>query len=127
MKKALTSLQLRILDILWDRGEVTVNDVLDSMKYDKDLARTTISTILTRMEKQGLVGHRKREVAHIYYSLVTRDEVRRSMVTDLVEALFKGRRSELVSHLLSETEQDAEVIRQIMDLLHQHESGKEET
>ncbi len=126
MRRALTSLQLRILDILWDRGEATVNDVLDSMEYDKNLARTTISTILTRMEKQGLVGHRKQEVSHIYYPLVTRNEIQRSMVTDLVETLFKGRRSELVSHLLSESDQDADALRKIMNLLREREDGKEE-
>ncbi len=125
MRKPLTGLQLAVMNILWDRGRATVVEVLEELRYDKELARTTVATILGRLEKQGLVGHEKHEVAHIYFPRAGREEIRRSMVSDLVDSLFQGDPHELLSHLLQETDQDPEAIRQVMEMLREHEQGEE--
>lgn len=125
MIRGLTPLQLQIMDILWERGEATVSDVVDVLRYERDLARTTIATILVRLERQGLVAHRKAEVSNVYHPTVSRDAVRRTMVSDLVDTLFRGNRRALVSHLLEESEQDPETIRQVMELIESHRRRKQ--
>ncbi|MEO7965492.1 MAG: BlaI/MecI/CopY family transcriptional regulator, partial [Gemmatimonadaceae bacterium] len=54
----LTDLQLAIVRLLWDRGECTVVDVQDGLLPERPLAQTTVATLLSRLEKRGVVSHR---------------------------------------------------------------------
>jgi len=97
----LSDLQLAIMHVLWRQGEATVAEVHASLQPDRGLAPTTIATVLSRLEKRGLVAHRSLGRQFIYRSLVSEQEVRRTMVSELTELLFAGDAAELVSHLLS--------------------------
>ena len=82
------------------------------------LALTTVATLLSRLEKKGVLDHRRRGRAHVFRPTVTRSEVRRSMVRELAENLFEGKPSQLVSHLLLSTSLDpdeARYMRQALD------------
>ena len=61
----LTDLQLDVVRVLWRRGEASVADVRDDL-VERDLATTTVGTILTRLEKQGVVARRKRGRHYLY-------------------------------------------------------------
>ena len=65
---------------------------------------TTVATLLTRLEKRGVVGQRRDGRQLFYRPLVDEAEVRRSMVADLLGALFGGNAQELVAHLVKESE-----------------------
>jgi predicted transcriptional regulator len=99
---SLTDLQLAIVRILWERGASTVVDVQEALAPDRQLAQTTVATILTRLEKRGVVRHEPRGRLFVYRALVTEPQVRRSMVTDLTHLLFDGSPAALISHLLAE-------------------------
>ena len=97
----LTDLQVAIMRVLWDRREATVSDIHEALLPDRGLAPTTVATLLSRLEKRGIVKHRSASRQYVYYPTVSEGEVRRSMVSDLAERLFDGDVAELVSHLLS--------------------------
>jgi len=97
---SLTDLQLAIMRILWDRAEATVVEVQTRLRPERDLAQTTIATLLSRLEKRGVVEHRLDGRQFVYRPLVTEQEVRRSMVSELTTLLFDGRPEALMSHLL---------------------------
>lgn len=97
----LGDLQLRIMKILWLRGEASVTDVLTELAGANDLAYTTVATMLRKMEAKGLVAHRIEGRAFIYRPRVNEDEVTRSMADHFVDRLFEGSLTEVVSHLLS--------------------------
>ncbi len=98
--KTLTELQLAILGILWDRGEATTVEVHERLAGDRALALTTVATLLTRLEKKGVLRHRKEGRQHVYQPTVTRDDVRSSKLRELTETLFNGDAAALVSHLV---------------------------
>jgi predicted transcriptional regulator len=100
----LTDLQLAIVRLLWDQGECTVLDVQEGLMPDRSLAQTTVATLLTRLEKRGVVSHRTVGRQFVYRAEVTEPVVRYSMVGELTNSLFKGRATELISHLLVERE-----------------------
>ena len=100
----LSELQLSMMRVLWRLGEATVARVRAELEAERPLAITTIATILTRLERRGLVTHGTRGRQYVYRSLVSEDEVRRSMVDDFTERVFQGDLPALVSHLLSEKE-----------------------
>src|SRR2546427_9132872 len=98
----LTELQLAIMRVVWKHGEATVAEVHAEAAPERELALTTIATLLTRLEKAGLVSRRQIGRHYRYHALVSEEAVRRSMVSGLADRLFQGDVTALVSHLLSE-------------------------
>lgn len=112
----LGDLQLAIMRALWARGEATVADVREALT-ERALAPTTIATMLSKMEKKGVVDHRTEGRKFVYRPLVTEAQVRRSMVANLAEQLFHGDMNALVSHLLSEHDVDADEASALAEVL----------
>ena len=66
----LGDLQLKIMKVLWQREEVTVGDVFAEVCRERDLAYTTIATMLRKMEARGLLAHRVEGRTFIYRAAV---------------------------------------------------------
>src|SRR5882762_5591829 len=100
-KPQLASLQLAIMRILWQKESATVAEVREALLAEgRDLAYTTVATMLVKMERKGQVGHRAGAKAFVYYPALRQENVSRSMVTDLADRLFGGDVPLMVSHLL---------------------------
>ena len=121
----LTDLQVAIMRVLWDRGQATVAEIHEALLPERGLAPTTVATLLSRLEKRGIVKHRSASRQYVYYPAVSESEVRRSMVSDLAERLFDGDVAELVSHLLSEREMSAGDLEKVKELIASHEARLE--
>jgi predicted transcriptional regulator len=113
----LTDLQLAIVRLLWANSECTVVDVQEGLMPDRPLAQTTVATLLTRLEKRGLVSHRVSGRQFIYKAEVTEPEVRRSMVGELTDSLFAGRPAALISHLIAERKLGAAELGEVKRLI----------
>lgn len=122
----LTELQLAIMRAIWVRGEASVSEVHQGALPERGLALTTIATVLSRLEKAGLVARRQAGRHYLYHALVSEEDVRRSMITGLADRLFAGDMTALVSHLLSEgdiAEGDLERVRRMLDQKQRHKEG----
>lgn len=100
----LTSLQLAVLHVLWEAGECSVTQVAAGLQPERDLAPTTVATLLSRLEKRGIIGRRKEGRGFAYRALVQRSQTQTTMVEGLARDLFEGDMSNLVHHLLSNGE-----------------------
>ena len=109
----LGDLQLAIMRVVWERGEVTVSEVHEALLDERGLAPTTIATMLVKMERKGIVAHRTEGRRYVYRPTVSADEVTQSMVGQLTQRLFGGDTTALVSYLLSEREIDREELTQL--------------
>lgn len=116
----LSDVQFAIMRALWDKGRVTTAEVHTAVGKPRDLAYTTISTLLTRLEKRELVASTKDQGERVFEALVTENEVARSMVSSLVDTLFRGDPSALVSHLVTEKEIDKSDLETMRKLLAQN-------
>lgn len=121
----LGDLQLAIMRVLWSRSEATVAEVHEALEPERGLALTTIATMLTKLEKKGVVDHRAEGRKFIYRPLVSEGQVRRSMVADLTSQLFRGDVTALVNHLLAEHEIDRGELSQLRELISDHERKEE--
>ncbi len=121
----LTELQIALLRVLWDRGEATVAEICDALRPERSLAPTTVATLLSRLERRGVVSHRSASRQFIYAAAVSEDEVRHSMVSELTEQLFDGDVAELVSHLLSARDISSGDIEKVKEMIAHHESRLE--
>lgn len=104
----LGDLQLAILHLLWERPARSVAEVCQQLAPERVVAVTTVATVLSRLERQGIVERVREDGVYVYSPVVTERQVRRSMVAELVEHVFKGDAGALVHHLLREEEVDRE-------------------
>lgn len=114
---ALSDLQLELMQVLWQRGEACTAEVADALAASRGLAHTTIATLLTRLEKRGIVATRREGRQLVYRALLREGEVKRSMVASLVGSLFGGDAKALLAHLLREEEiatDDLDRVRQLL-------------
>jgi len=121
-KPQLASLQLAIMRILWKKEAATVADVRDELASEgRDLAYTTVATMLAKMERKGQVGHRAGAKAFVYHPLLRQENVSRSMVTDLADRLFGGDVPLMVSHLLDGCELSSDELVRLKALIRKKE------
>jgi BlaI family penicillinase repressor len=116
-KVSLSDLQLNIMRVLWKNPNSSTAQVVNALRDTRPLAHTTVATVLTRLEKRGLLSTKKDGRQILYAPLLTESQVQRSMVSDLLTSLFKGNAQALLSHLLKEDEikvEDLDKIRQLI-------------
>jgi len=101
---SLSELQIALVRVLWRRGESSTADVAAELADERGIKHTTVATLLTRLEKRGVVAQRREGRQLFYRALVGEAQVRRSMVADLIGALFDGDARALVAHLVQESE-----------------------
>ena len=118
----LSDLQLGVMRVLWDLDEATVADVHAALQADRGLAPTTVSTLLARLEKRGVVAHRTEGRQFVYRAAISEGDVRRSMVGQLAEQLFDGDLAELVSHLLTGSQIGPGDLARVKALIEAHQS-----
>ncbi len=114
---ALSDPQLALMRVLWASGEISVADAAAALAPERKLAHTTVATMLSRLEKRGLVVARRDGRELRYRACVAEHEVRRSMVSGLLSALFGGDAKALVAHLIREDEiapRDLERVRELI-------------
>jgi len=113
----LTEAELRIMNVLWDRGSATVHEVLQALPESPPLAYNSILTIIRILEKKGYVRHQKDKRAHIYLPKVDRKDATRFEVRHLVSRFFGNSHELLALNVLEETSIDAEELGRLRQLL----------
>jgi BlaI family transcriptional regulator, penicillinase repressor len=119
--QALTELQLALLRVLWSRGEATVAEVQESLLPERNLAATTVATLLSRLAKRDVVAFRTVGRQYIYRALVTEEQVRQIMADGIAE-MFEGDVATLVSHLLNAREVNPADLERVKRLIEAKEA-----
>jgi len=125
----LSDLQLDVMNVLWSRDSASVGDVHEALAADRDLAYTTVATLLKRLEDRGAVQRSSEGSgrAIVYEPAIESDAVRRSMVANLVDQVFRGDPAALVSHLLGDDRVGPDELRRIRALLDDQAEGGDES
>ena len=96
----MTPLELEIMQVLWETGPATVQTVQRQLK--RELAYTTVQTMLTVLHRKGRVKRTLKDKAHIYRAAVSCQKVTAHAVRELLDRLFGGSAEGLVMNLLQE-------------------------
>ena len=96
----LSEAQLEIMNVVWDRGEVSVGEVWAVLSEQRSVARNTVQTVMTRLGEKGWLKHRKQGRAFLFRASVARDSTLRVLVDRLVETAFSGSAEGLVLAML---------------------------
>ena len=102
----LTEAEIRLMDVVWDKGSATVSEVADALPKDLGLAYNTVLTTLRILEDKGYLRHTKRDDARafVYQAVVGRKEAGRNAVRYLVSRFFRNSPELLVLNLLEDEE-----------------------
>ena len=94
----LTRLELEIMHVLWETGAANVQTVQQQLK--RELAYTTVQTMLNILYRKGKVKRTLKDRAYFYKPVVSRDQVVSHTVSDMVDRLFGGSAESLVMSLV---------------------------
>lgn len=121
----LTEAELRVMEVLWDRGASTVAEVVRRLAPEVPLAYTTVLTTLRILEEKGHITHTKKGRAHVYHPLVDQGEARRSVLRYMMDRFFDNSPQLLMVKLMEEEDLDLEEIRRLKETLAQPGGGEE--
>ena len=115
----LTEAELRLMDVIWEKGQATVGEVAEALPPNLGLAYNTVLTTLRILEEKGYLRHTKSKEgrAFVYQAVVGRDEASRSAVRYLVSRFFRNSPELLVLNLLEDEELSAKELRRIRALI----------
>jgi predicted transcriptional regulator len=122
--ETLTEAELRIMLVLWQQGQGSVQQILDGLQAQPALAYNTVLTTIRILEKKGYVGHDKDGRAHIFRALVERDEASRSEIRHLVSRFFRNSHEDLVLNILEDRGVDPRELERLRKMLEAN-SGSE--
>ncbi len=114
----LGSVELQVLKVLWEVGPAPVRGVLDAItQRGRQIAYTTVQTMLTRLEQKGFVRADKSGTAFVYRALISREQITRSRLRQLVNQLYDGAAGPLVLQLVRTQRLRAEELEQLQKLI----------
>ncbi len=113
----LTEAELRLMNVLWEKGSATVQQVLDALPQDPPLAYNSVLTTMRILERKGYAKHVMDGRAHVYAPVVGREEASRFEVKHLLNRFFKNSHELLVLNLIEDETIDKAELKRLRDLL----------
>ena len=113
----LTKAELRLMKILWRRGESAVTDLVEAMPEGEALAYNSVLTTIRILEQKGYVEHRQEGRAFVYSARVAEHDASRSEVRHLMSRFFGNSRERLLLSLLGDEEISAEELQRLKDAI----------
>ena len=105
------------MSILWRIGEGTVHAVIAELPFERELAYTSVSTMLRILEQKRFVRSRKAGRGHVYIPAVAKAEYERTAIRQVVGRVFDGAAVSLVRRLVEEdslTQEELDAMREII-------------
>ena len=115
----LSKLELKIMDALWNGGDLSVREIQEAFPEDQRPAYTTVQTMVYRLEVKGVVTRVKKiGNAHVFAAAVTRSAAQRRLIDELLD-LFGGRSQPLMAHLIESGSLTLDDVKEAEDALRQ--------
>jgi len=113
----LTEAELRLMEVLWQNGPATVQEILQGLPGTAPLAYNSVLTTIRILEQKGYVKHVKDGRAHVYTPLIQREEATRSEIRRLVNRFFGSSHELLVLNILEDQTVDAKELKRLRKML----------
>ena len=117
--RKLSPANLEIMKVVWDKVDVTINDVSDAInaKRKNKIRRTTVQVQMSRLEDYGWLKHTEKGRTYVYSAVVEKHKTRREILEDIKNRVFGGSRAELVKCLIEDSDVSSEEIKELRALL----------
>jgi predicted transcriptional regulator len=118
IEKPLTEVELQLMNVIWTLKECTVKEVQTEISKDRELAYTSVATMMKILEGKGILKSVKSDKAHVYTSLISKENYEKQSLEHLADNLFQGDSSMMVMRLLDNSNlshKDLEAIREVLN------------
>ena len=120
LAEVLGPLEAEVMEVTWDRGEVTVRDVHETLNESRPVAYTTVMTTMGRLADKGLLRRVEDQRAHRFIPLLSREQYADSTVKSVVDWLVTQFRDPAVAYFLDRVEEeDEQVVEALKDAIEQ--------
>ena len=119
--KPLTPTELEMMNVIWRMGPCTVNQIVEALREQRELAYTSVSTIVRILEQKGFVSSTREGRGHVYAPLVSKQDYQAQTINRVVSNVFDGAPSLLVQRLLDSENLGADELEKIRTLLRERE------
>src|SRR5271169_2923286 len=113
----LTEAELRLMKLLWQRGESAVGELVAAMPDGTALAYNSVLTTIRILEQKGYVQHRQEGRAFLYIPCVAEQEASRSEIRHMMHRFFGNSREKLLLSLLGDDEVTAEELQRLKEAI----------
>lgn len=120
-----TELELEILKVLWRAGPASVRQVRDALVPFRDLAYTSVMTIMTIMTRKGYLRRNKAGGSYVYKAAIKEQKASRGMLQDIVDRVFAGSAVAVMQHLLETADLDADELAQLREIVDRKAKGQD--
>ncbi|HLQ45493.1 MAG TPA: BlaI/MecI/CopY family transcriptional regulator [Planctomycetaceae bacterium] len=112
-----TELELEILKVVWQIEPANVRQVRDSLAMVRDLAYTTVMTVMSIMTDKGYLTRKKDGRSYVYKAVYREQKASRNILQDVIDRVFGGSTTAVMQHLLETSEIDDDELKQIRSLI----------
>ena len=120
-QKLLTGLELKVMNLLWAKEKAHVKDIIEIWDEVPVPAYNTVSTVVRILEEKGFVGHEALGRSHKYFPLLTKADYQKRLMKSVLESVFSGSVTSLVSTLVDDKKLSGTEIDEIKKMIDQHE------
>jgi len=120
-----SDLEMQILGVLWRTGPATARDLLGTLPDGKKRAYTTVLSTMQVMERKGLLTRTREGLTDRWRPAVSKSRVLGPFLRTLVANVFGGKPTQVMQHLLQETEVNQAELEEIRQLLDAHQAQRE--
>ena len=123
--KVLSPLEHEIMDIVWELGQCSVKEVLERINQNKQLAYTTIATILQRLYEKGLVTRKGQGVAYFYSPKLSKKSYSKNLAQSFLNKFFSSYGDVAITSFAESIEKLPKKKKEyLLELLKNHDENK---
>ena len=119
-KKNLTKDELNVMNILWDKGQATVSEIIGEMSEPKP-AYTTVLTVMQVLTRKEVVQPERQGKAHVFRPLLSREEYIDGFLNETRDTVFKGSVRSFFSYFVKKERLSKEEVQQLLDEINREE------
>jgi predicted transcriptional regulator len=118
----LTEAELRLMNIVWEKGKATVGEVVEALDSEPPLAYSTVLTTMRILEQKECVRHTQEGRAYVYEPLIDRQQATHSALRHLISRFFNNSPELLVLNVLENEELNAQELERLKTMIRESES-----
>lgn len=120
-EKLLTALELKVMNLLWEKEKAFIKDLVDSWDEEPRPAYNTLSTVVRILEEKGFIGHEAFGRTHRYFPSVTKSEYQRRALGSVIRNVFSGSVTDLISTISADEQLSPGEIDELKKLIEKYE------
>ena len=117
--------QLRIMQVLWDRGRATAREITEELSNSERIAHSTVQTLLRGLESKGAITHDTEGRTFVFRPLIEEGRFKQNATADLLDRVFGGNVRGLMAHLLKHEKVSKDELKELRRMLDERGNRKE--